>query len=40
MRLIKELPDPFVMGDGKRVATVEDWTQRREEIKDMMLNII
>ncbi len=39
MKLIKELPDPFVMKDGKRVATVQDWNQRREEIKDMMLNI-
>ena len=28
MRLIKELPDPFVMKDGKRVTTVEDWNQR------------
>jgi len=39
MKLIKELPDPFVMKDGKRVTTVQDWNQRREEIKDMMLNI-
>ena len=39
MKLIKELPDPFRMQDGKRVATVEEWNYRREEIKDMMLNI-
>lgn len=39
MKLIKELPDPFVMQDGSRVATVEDWNHRREEIKDLMLNI-
>ncbi len=39
MRLIKHLPDPFLMQDGRRVISVEDWQKRREEIKDMMLNI-
>ena len=39
MKLIKELPNPFRMRDGKRVVTAEDWNHRREEIKDMMLNI-
>ncbi len=38
MKLIKELPDPFIMNDGQRVATVEDWNRRRVEIKAMMLN--
>ena len=39
MRLINELPDPFLMQNGQRVASKDDWQQRREEIKDMMLNI-
>ena len=39
MRLISELPDPFLMQDGRRVASLNDWQQRREKIKDMMLNI-
>jgi len=39
MRLIKHLPDPFLMQDGRRVISVEDWQKRREEIRDMMLNI-
>jgi hypothetical protein len=39
MRLITELPDPFLLKNGQRVASIEDWQQRREEIKDMMLNI-
>lgn len=28
-----DLPDPFAMNDGTRVATVEDWTCRRAEIR-------
>lgn len=39
MKLIKQLPDPFVMQDGQRVTTVEHWHRRREEIKSMMLNM-
>lgn len=39
MRLIKQLPDPFAMKNGKRVANIADWNQRREEIKEMMLNV-
>jgi hypothetical protein len=39
MRLIKELPDPFLLENGQRVTSTQDWQQRREEIKDMMLNI-
>jgi len=34
---IKELPDPFLMNDGQRVATRADWAKRRQEIKDMIL---
>ena len=34
---IKELPDPFVMGDGSRVKTPEDWDRRREELKELVL---
>lgn len=34
---IKELPDPFLMNDGTRVRTTEDWAKRREEIKALIL---
>jgi hypothetical protein len=34
---VKELPDPFLMNNGRRVKTRADWTRRREEIKAMML---
>lgn len=34
---VNELPDPFMMNDGSRVATRADWAKRREEIKEMML---
>jgi len=34
---IKDLPDPFLMNDGKRVATKGDWARRREEIKAAIL---
>ena len=39
MKLIKELPDPFLMKDDSHVVTLEDWNLRRQEIKDMMINI-
>ncbi|MCA9411595.1 MAG: acetylxylan esterase [Candidatus Omnitrophica bacterium] len=35
---IQGLPDPFLMESGKRVQSVEDWNQRREEIKDLLLD--
>jgi hypothetical protein len=35
--VITELPDPFQMNDGSRVATKADWAKRREEIKRMIL---
>jgi fermentation-respiration switch protein FrsA (DUF1100 family) len=34
---IKELPDPFLMFNGRRVRTLKDWEKRREEIKAMLL---
>jgi len=33
---VEELPDVFMMNDGRRVATKEDWLRRREEIKAEM----
>jgi len=33
---IKELPDPFLMNNGKRVQTRKDWKTRREEIKTIL----
>ena len=34
---INELPDPFLMNNGRRVRTKADWEKRREEIKAMIL---
>lgn len=34
---IKELPDPFLMSNGRRVATKADWAAQRERIKEMVL---
>jgi hypothetical protein len=39
MHLIKPLPDPFMMQNGRRVASCEDWHQRRQELTEMMLNV-
>ena len=39
MKLINKLPDPFLKEDGNRVVTLEDWNLRRQEIKDMIINI-
>jgi len=39
MRLIKELPDPFLFENGQRVTSTKEWPQRREEIKHLMRNI-
>ena len=30
------LPDPFLMADGKRVRTIQDWNQQREYLKAML----
>ena len=35
--VISELPDPFLMANGRRVASAEDWAKRREEIEAMLL---
>ncbi len=34
----QELPDPFLMRDGKRVQGAADWGRRREEIKATLLH--
>jgi len=34
---IAELPDPFLLKDGTRVKTREDWARRREELKALIL---
>lgn len=34
---IAELPDPFLMADGSRVKSVEDWGRRRKELIDLVL---
>jgi hypothetical protein len=33
----QQLPDPFRFADGRRVASVEDWKQRRTELLDVIL---
>ncbi|MCP4313435.1 MAG: hypothetical protein GY790_19430 [Bacteroidetes bacterium] len=33
---IKELPDPYVMNDGKRVKNKEDWLEHREYLKKLL----
>ena len=35
--VIEDLPDPLLMKDGKRVTNPDEWAERREEIKAMML---
>ncbi len=35
--VIKELPNPFVMNNGKTVRSRKDWARRREEIREMLL---
>ncbi len=32
LEVVDELPDPFLMNDGKRVRTLQDWKKRREEL--------
>lgn len=34
-----KLPDPFLMNDGKRVQSLEDWVVRREEIKKLAIDL-
>jgi hypothetical protein len=38
MRLIKQLPDPFLMADGSRVASPAEWRRHREHLTSMMLD--
>ncbi|MGD9157278.1 MAG: sugar-binding protein [Desulfobacteraceae bacterium] len=33
--VIDHLPDPFAFFNGKRVKNIQDWNNRREEIKDL-----
>ena len=39
MRLIKPLPDPFLMPNGRRVSSLQDWTLQRLEIQRMMIEL-
>lgn len=36
--VLDKLPDPMIMACGARVTTPEDWKQRREEMKAMLLH--
>lgn len=36
--VVEELPNPFVMNDGSKVQTKNDWAKRREELKAMILH--
>ena len=36
--VIKELPDPFLMNNGRRVANQSDWLKRRDEIAELLLS--
>jgi dienelactone hydrolase len=35
--IIMQLPDPFLMSNGKRVRTIDDWEARRRELRDLIL---
>ncbi|MDQ1255605.1 MAG: hypothetical protein QG656_197 [Candidatus Hydrogenedentes bacterium] len=35
----EELPDPFLMNDGTRVTSPEEWRGRRDEIVELLLDI-
>jgi len=35
---VAELPDPFLMAGGRRVATRADWAKRRREIREIVLH--
>jgi hypothetical protein len=35
--VINQLPDPFLMNDGSRVKSKEDWARRRAELIDLIL---
>ena len=38
-KIIKSLPDPFILNNGTRVSTQEEWETRRVEIKDLLQSI-
>ena len=38
-RIIKPFQDPFVFENGTNVETEEDWDVRREEIKELLLDL-
>ena len=33
----RKLPDLFTLSDGSKVASLEDWERRREEIREVLL---
>jgi len=35
--VVEELPDPFLFLDGRRVRSLEDWQERRAEMRDLIL---
>lgn len=37
LKAINDLPDPFLMNDGSRVRTREDWARRRAELRDLIM---
>lgn len=38
-KIIKNFQDPFILNNGTRVQTIQDWGIRQEEIKQMLLDI-
>ncbi|MBN2155019.1 MAG: hypothetical protein JW776_03155 [Candidatus Lokiarchaeota archaeon] len=38
-KIIKSLPDPFLLNNGSRVSTLEEWEVRRDEIITLLLSI-
>ena len=38
-KIIKSLPDPFILNNGTRISTQEEWETRRVEIKDLLQSI-
>ena len=38
--LQENMPDPFLMADGKRVQSLEDWEQQREYLKEMLCHYL
>jgi len=37
--IVKPFPNPFIFNNGTQVTTQEDWAVRREEIKEILLDI-